>query len=83
LVSVPDTIVLKNVSKMYDFGKIAVNHVWLGIKDKECFGLLGQNGAGKTSIFKMMTGDVIISSGKAYIKGLDVGISVKQVSAFV
>lgn len=36
----------------------------------ECFGLLGVNGAGKTSTFKMLTGDEIISSGNAYVQGL-------------
>lgn len=35
----------------------------------ECFGLLGVNGAGKTSTFKMMTGDEEITSGDAWIRG--------------
>ena len=36
----------------------------------ECFGLLGVNGAGKTSTFKMLTGDTGISSGDAFLRGL-------------
>lgn len=36
----------------------------------ECFGLLGVNGAGKTSTFKMLTGDHRISSGEAYVRGI-------------
>lgn len=35
----------------------------------ECFGLLGVNGAGKTSTFKMLTGDEKISLGEAWIRG--------------
>lgn len=35
----------------------------------QCFGLLGVNGAGKTSTFKMLTGDSSISAGDAFIKG--------------
>ena len=34
----------------------------------QCFGLLGVNGAGKTTIFKMLTGDIIPSSGNILIK---------------
>lgn len=35
----------------------------------ECFGLLGNNGAGKTSIFKMLTGEAYISRGDIYLAG--------------
>ena len=35
----------------------------------QCFGLLGVNGAGKTSTFKMLTGDTHITAGDAYVKG--------------
>jgi ATP-binding cassette, subfamily A (ABC1), member 3 len=38
----------------------------------ECFGLLGVNGAGKTSTFKMLTGDETISSGEAWVKGINI-----------
>lgn len=35
----------------------------------QCFGLLGVNGAGKTSTFKMLTGDSLVTSGEAYLAG--------------
>lgn len=35
----------------------------------ECFGLLGNNGAGKTSIFKMLIGTEVISGGEIYVSG--------------
>jgi len=35
---------------------IAVNNLTLGINKGECFGLIGINGAGKTTSFKMITG---------------------------
>ena len=35
-----------------------------------CFGLLGVSGAGKTTTFKMLTGDEQISSGDAWVKGM-------------
>lgn len=35
----------------------------------QCFGLLGVNGAGKTSTFKMLTGDSMVTGGEAYLAG--------------
>lgn len=35
----------------------------------ECFGLLGKNGAGKTTIFKMLTGETTISDGEIFTHG--------------
>lgn len=36
----------------------------------DCFGLLGMNGAGKTTIFKMMTCDLTITNGEIYFNGV-------------
>ncbi len=35
----------------------------------QCFGLLGINGAGKTTAFKMMTGNIDPTSGIAFFNG--------------
>lgn len=37
-----------------------------------CFGFLGVSGAGKSTIFKMLTGEITSSSGNAYVFGYDV-----------
>lgn len=37
----------------------------------ECFGLLGKNGAGKSSIFKMLTGETTISTGEIFTTGFN------------
>jgi ATPase subunit of ABC transporter with duplicated ATPase domains len=39
-----DRIVIKDLSKVYDDGKIAVDNMSIGIAPGECFGLLGING---------------------------------------
>ena len=39
-----DRIVIRNLSKVYDDGKVAVDNLSLGIAPGECFGLLGING---------------------------------------
>ncbi|XP_058390822.1 ATP-binding cassette sub-family A member 13 [Diceros bicornis minor] len=76
-----DILVLYNLSKSYQrFFKrtIAVQDISLGIRRGECFGLLGVNGAGKSTTFKMLTGDVPPTSGHAVIRtptGEDVDLS--------
>jgi len=49
-----------------------VNNLSFAVQPGECFGLLGVNGAGKSSTFKMLTGDSRITCGHAKIMGLDV-----------
>lgn len=49
----------------------------------ECFGLLGLNGAGKTSTFKMLTGDEIITSGTAYVCGVSLKHNMNTVNKMI
>ncbi|MCI5133095.1 MAG: ATP-binding cassette domain-containing protein, partial [Candidatus Electrothrix sp. EH2] len=51
----------------------AVDDVTFEIDQGEIVGLLGHNGAGKTTIMKMMTGYLEPTQGKISIDGLDVG----------
>ncbi|XP_037086261.1 ATP-binding cassette sub-family A member 7-like [Pollicipes pollicipes] len=77
-----DILRLFNLTKVYKKGRLpAVNHLCLGVRKGECFGLLGVNGAGKTSTFKMLTGDTTINHGDAFICGhsvIDEPIRVRQ-----
>ena len=41
------------------------------VSSGECFGLLGVNGAGKTTSFRMLTGDEYMTSGAAKLNGMD------------
>ncbi|XP_052051225.1 ATP-binding cassette sub-family A member 17 [Apodemus sylvaticus] len=67
-------LVVKEASKVYTekVPLLAVNKVSFVVKEKECFGLLGLNGAGKTSIFNMLTGEQPFTSGDAFVKGVSV-----------
>ena len=49
--------------------KIAVKKVSFGVQQAQVFCLLGTNGAGKTSVFKMLTGDVNPDGGRVCIEG--------------
>ena len=64
-------LVLHRLTKKYE-KTLAVNQLHLQVQSSECFGLLGVNGAGKTSTFKMMMGDEKITSGNAWMKGIEV-----------
>ncbi|XP_035705489.1 ATP-binding cassette sub-family A member 3 isoform X2 [Folsomia candida] len=77
-----NTLVVRNLTKYYD-KFLAVDHINLGVQRGECFGLLGVNGAGKTSTFKMLTGDLSISEGEAYICSKSVRRELKQVHEVV
>lgn len=61
---------LRQVYKSRKIGRIlAVDRLCLGVRPGECFGLLGVNGAGKTSTFKMLTGDESTTGGEAFVNG--------------
>lgn len=63
-------IELKGLTKIYRGQSVAaVDHVDLTIKSGEFFGLLGSNGAGKTSIVGMITTLLLPSSGEVLIDG--------------
>src|ERR1700739_1486618 len=50
----------------------AVNDVSFQVEKGEIFGFLGPNGSGKTTVIKMLTGLLPLSSGEATVQGIDV-----------
>ncbi|MFA9399076.1 MAG: ABC transporter ATP-binding protein [Clostridiaceae bacterium] len=62
-------IQLNNISKIVNKRKIA-DDVSLDIEKGEIFGLLGANGAGKTTIMRMLTGLIKPTSGSISINGI-------------
>ncbi|WP_211665501.1 ATP-binding cassette domain-containing protein [Leucothrix arctica] len=58
------------------FGEfIAVNKISFNVKKGEVFGLLGANGAGKSTAFRMLCGLLPVSSGKVSVAGLDLRVA--------
>ncbi|XP_073988191.1 phospholipid-transporting ATPase ABCA1-like isoform X9 [Rhodnius prolixus] len=48
-----DIMVIKDLTKVYKYNQVpSVKRINVGVKEGECFGLLGINGAGKTTMFK-------------------------------
>lgn len=72
-------LVLRDVTKYYK-NFLAVQRLSIAVKGFECFGLLGINGAGKTSTFQMLTGDEKISYGDAWVNGLSLKSSMNEVN---
>ena len=64
-------IIIKNLTKRFD-KIVAVDNVSLEIQEGEVFGLLGQNGAGKTTIIHMLATLLKPTSGTAQINGYDI-----------
>jgi len=49
--------------------KLGCRDISIEVNKGEIFGLLGQNGAGKSTFLKMLVGLLLPTSGKAYING--------------
>lgn len=63
---------LNEISKTYQNGKVAVNHLNVTIEKGEIFGFIGPNGAGKTTTLKMITGILAPSGGSILIGESDI-----------
>ena len=68
---IKDIIEVKNLTKKYN-GLLAVNNVSFDVKRGEVFGLLGENGAGKTTILEMIESLRRPTSGTIKVLGFDV-----------
>ena len=63
-------MIVSNLRKTYNGNFKAVDELNFSVNRGECFGLLGCNGAGKTSTFEMMTTSRSKTSGDIYINGI-------------
>jgi len=62
----------EDLSKRYEDGVLAVDHLNLGIRPGEVYCLLGANGAGKTTTINLFLNFIPPTTGTCYIKGIDV-----------
>ncbi len=65
------SVEVKSIVKTYGDVK-AVNDVSFEVQKGELFGLIGPDGAGKTSLFRILTTLLLADSGTATVEGLDV-----------
>ena len=63
-------IEVKNFTKAYSNGKIAVDDISFDVRNGEIFGFLGPNGAGKSTTIKSIVGINSITSGSITMGGI-------------
>jgi ABC-2 type transport system ATP-binding protein len=66
-----DAIIVKDLTKIYTGNIVAVDHASFDVKRGEIFGLLGLNGAGKSTTIKMLATIVYPTSGEVEVLGYD------------
>ena len=72
-----NAIEVNNISKYY--GKVqALNNVSFSVKKGEVFGLIGPDGAGKTSMYRILCSLLLPDNGTAVVNGFDVVQQMKE-----
>jgi ABC-type multidrug transport system ATPase subunit len=75
-----EAVAVHNLSKVYGKEKtVAVDQVSFSVEQGELFGLIGPDGAGKTSIFRMLTTLLLPDGGNATVDGFDIVKDYKQI----
>jgi ABC-2 type transport system ATP-binding protein len=72
------SIQVQNISKSYNKIK-AVENITFDVNDGELFGLIGPDGAGKTTIFRILTTLLLANEGSATVAGFDVITHLKEI----
>lgn len=67
-----EAVYLDKITKTYGKDIIAVKEVSLSVSRGELFGLIGPDGAGKTSIFRILTTLLLPDGGTATVDGFDI-----------
>lgn len=79
------SVVIHNIRKTY--GKkqelLALDDVSFEVKPGELFGIIGPDGAGKTSLFRILTTLLLPDAGTASVAGFDVQKDFKQIRRIV
>lgn len=76
------SITVSNISKSYNNVK-ALDQISFDVKSGELFGLIGPDGAGKTTLFRVLTTLLIQDEGQATIAGYDVFKDYKSIRSHV
>lgn len=71
---------VENLKMSYDKGKVqALKGVTFDVDEGEIFGLIGPDGAGKSSLFRILTTLLLADSGTAVVDGMDVVKDYKKI----
>ena len=70
-----DAIYVDNLKKTYDNKKYAIDGISFNVKNGEIYGLLGKNGAGKSTTIKILSTLIKKTSGNVEVLGIDINNS--------
>lgn len=73
-----NNVSIQHINKQYG-EVIALKDITIEIKPGELFGLIGPDGAGKTTLFRILTTLILADSGTATVCGLDVVQEMKEI----
>lgn len=76
-------ISIQNLSKVYEGGFTALDHINLEVGEGEIIALLGPNGAGKTTLISTICGIINASSGQVSVKGFDIVKDFRQTRSLI
>jgi len=66
------TIYIKDLSFKYKKTNYVFNNLNLSVSNQEKIAIIGENGMGKTTLLKLITGQLTTTSGKIYINNFDI-----------
>jgi len=73
-------VTVDNITKTYQKGTVkAVSDVSFSVAEGELFGLIGPDGAGKSTLFRILTTLLLPDSGTATVNGYDVVADYRQI----
>ena len=71
---------VRNIKKTYNKGKVvALRDLSFDVEEGEIYGIIGPDGAGKTSLFRILTTLLLADRGTASVDGLDVLANYKEI----
>jgi ABC-2 type transport system ATP-binding protein len=68
----PPAIAIEGLTKRYQGGLLALDHLSMSVPEGSVFGLLGPNGAGKTTTLRLIAGLTRPTAGRAVVGGVPV-----------
>lgn len=78
-----ELVEVRNLTKVYEKKKIALDHMNLAIPRGRIIGLLGPNGSGKTTLIKLINGLLTATEGEVFINGKRPGPETKACVSYL
>ena len=83
----PPAILTKHLTKVFKLSskitKTAISDITFSLNKGECLAFLGPTGAGKSTLFKMMTQHIDMSSGNIYVNGMDLSNNFSKIRKLI